>query len=117
MAGFPAMLPPPAQSNGNSPYLRPCHGDTSSCVDVANLRCLGIRDTEVRGYSCSNPCSDSSDCSTAPTLVAARAECVDFTTQKHCLLVCLENGEQRECPAGMTCYNYPGNPVGYCLWK
>lgn len=117
-AGFPSVVPPPAASDGSSPYLRECHGDTVSCVDVANLRCLGIRDgSTVEGYSCSNPCETSADCSTATSRAGAHADCVDFVTQKHCLLVCLENGEKRDCPSGMTCYNYPGNPIGYCLWK
>lgn len=114
----PQQVPPPARDDGSSPYLTACHGDTTSCVDVANLLCLGIRDgSSVAGYSCSNPCEDNADCSSASSSAAAKAECVDFVTQKHCLLVCLKDGEQRECPKGMTCYNYAGNPLGYCLWK
>ena len=115
--GYPAVVPPPPASDGSSPYLRECHGDTRSCVDVANLRCLGIRDgTQVNGYSCSNPCQTDADCSSAPTGVAATAACVDFVSQKHCLLVCLSNGTSRACPTGMSCYVYPGSPTGYCLW-
>ncbi len=118
-AGRPAaQVPPPARADGNSPYLTACHGDTTSCVDIANLLCLGIRDgSEVAGYSCSNPCEDDADCSSASTMAEAQAACVDFVTQKHCLLVCLDNGVKSACPSGMICYNYPGNPLGYCLWK
>ncbi|MGC4095358.1 MAG: hypothetical protein QM756_47020 [Polyangiaceae bacterium] len=115
--GYPAMVPPPPASNGNSPYLTECHGDTKSCVDVANLRCLGIRDgATVNGYSCSNPCMSDADCSSAPTGVAATAACIDFVNQKHCLLVCLSGGASKACPTGMSCYVYPGSNVGYCLW-
>jgi hypothetical protein len=115
--GYPAMVPPPPASDGSSPYLTECHGDTRSCVDVANLRCLGIRDgTQVNGYSCSNPCQTDTDCSSAPTGVEATAQCVDFATQKHCLLVCLSDGATLACPNGMSCYVYPGSTVGYCLW-
>lgn len=116
--GYPAQTPPPAREDGSSPYLSECHGDTRSCVDIANLRCLGLRDgMEVAGYSCSNPCADDSDCSSADTAVSARAQCVDFVIEKHCLLVCIENDQHRDCPSGMSCYQYPGNPIGYCLWK
>jgi hypothetical protein len=114
---YPAVVPPPPASDGSSPYLRECHGDSKTCVDVANLRCLGIRDDAgVHGYSCSNPCASDSDCSVAPTSVAAYPACVDFVSQKHCLLVCLSNGEKRACPSGMNCYVYPSSPIGYCLW-
>jgi len=116
-AGFPAMVPPPAASDGSSPYVKECHGDTRSCVDVANLRCLGIRDDSgIHGYSCSNPCDNDADCSLSPTQVAATAACVDFVTQKHCLLVCQQGDVKRGCPSGMNCYVYPGTTLGYCLW-
>ncbi|MFZ5895668.1 MAG: hypothetical protein ACOY0T_31715 [Myxococcota bacterium] len=115
--GYPAMVPPPAKSDGSSPYTTECHGDTRTCIDVANLRCLGIRDgTQVNGYSCSNPCQSDKDCSTAPSGVSASAACVDFVTQKHCLLTCLTNGTRYDCPTGMNCYVYPGSNIGYCLW-
>jgi hypothetical protein len=109
--------PPEAGADGVSPYERECHGDTIMCEDVATLRCLGIRDdTAVYGYSCSNPCDTDADCSATPSSAAARAACVDFVTQKHCLLVCQDQGMTLACPAGMYCYVYPQSPIGYCLW-
>jgi len=110
--------PPAASGDGSSPYERECHGDTVECEDVQALRCLGIRDdTSIYGYSCSNTCSTDADCSTAPASAEATAACVDFVTQKHCLLVCLSGGTTRACPDGMSCYVYPQSPVGYCLWQ
>ncbi|HWA73873.1 MAG TPA: hypothetical protein VG937_16135 [Polyangiaceae bacterium] len=104
--------------DGKSPYQRECHGETSMCVDVASLRCLGIRVSadEVAGYSCSNPCQSNSDCSTVPSSAEAAPSCVDFVTQKHCLLVCQQQSKTFSCPAGMGCYVYPGSTIGYCLW-
>jgi hypothetical protein len=110
--------PPAVGADGLSPYQRECHGDTLSCEDVATLRCLGIRnDSTVYGYSCSNPCTTDSDCADAPSSSESEAACVDFVTQKHCLLVCLSQGSMRSCPAGMGCYIYPQSTVGYCLWQ
>lgn len=116
-AGGPAG-PPAANDDGSSPYERECHGDTVMCEDVEALRCLGIRvDTTVYGYSCSNTCETDDDCSIAPSSGEAKAGCVDFVTQKHCLLLCLSGGTMRSCPEGMGCYVYPQSPVGYCLWQ
>jgi hypothetical protein len=104
--------------DGKSPYQRECHGETAMCVDVASLRCLGIRVSadEVAGYSCSNPCQSDAACSTIASSAEARAACVDFVTQKHCLLVCQQQSKTASCPSGMGCYVYPGSTVGYCLW-
>lgn len=117
-AGSAGLEGPPApMADGFSAYERECHGDTAMCVDVDALRCLGIRDdTTVYGYSCSNPCSTDADCSDAPSSAEARAGCVDFATQKHCLLVCSSGGTKKSCPTGMSCYVYPGAAIGYCLW-
>jgi hypothetical protein len=117
-SGVGGMLrPPPATASGDSPYLAECHGDTAMCGDVVNLRCLGLRDASVvYGYSCSNECGSDADCSTAPSHVEAAAGCVDFTTSKHCLLVCKDGATTRGCPSGMTCKSYPGASIGYCLW-
>jgi hypothetical protein len=110
--------PPAAQADGSSPYERECHGDTVMCEDVAALRCLGIRDdTTTFGYSCSNPCEDDSECSNAPSSGDAKAACIDFVTQKHCLLLCSSPGATASCPSGMDCYVYPSSTVGYCLWQ
>lgn len=109
---------PGAGPDGNSPYQRECHGETAMCVDVASLRCLGIRDgTSVAGYSCSNPCQSEADCSKVASSADAAPACVDFVTQKHCLLVCQQQGKTFSCPTGMDCYVYPGSPTGYCLWQ
>jgi len=119
MAGTGGHAGPPAPSDdGSSPYERECHGDTVECGDVETLRCLGIRDdTSIYGYSCSNPCETDADCSDAPASGEAMAGCVDFVTQKHCLLLCLSGGTMRSCPEGMGCYVYPQSPTGYCLWQ
>ena len=112
-----SSAPPAPMADGFSAYERECHGDTAMCVDVNALGCLGIRDdTTVYGYSCSNPCTTDADCSDAPSSTGARAACVDFVTQKHCLLVCASSGATEACPTGMSCYVYPGTTLGYCLW-
>ncbi len=111
-AGLPAPGP-----NGESPYVRECHGETAMCGDVDSLRCLGIRAGEqVFGYGCSNVCQSKNDCSSAPSGVEAAADCVDFVTSRYCLLVCQEGGKTHACPGGMSCYVYPGSTIGYCLW-
>ena len=110
--------PPKPNDDGSSPYERECHGDTIECDDVEVLRCLGIRDdSTIYGYSCSNTCETDADCSDAPASGEAQAGCVDFVTQKHCLLVCLSDGKTHSCPDGMGCYVYPQSPIGYCLWQ
>ena len=110
--------PPKPNDDGSSPYERECHGDTIECNDVEVLRCLGIRDdSTIYGYSCSNTCETDADCSDAPASGEAQAGCVDFVTQKHCLLVCLSDGKTHSCPDGMGCYVYPQSPIGYCLWQ
>jgi hypothetical protein len=112
------VVPPKPGPDGVSPYERECHGDTVMCEDVASLRCLGIRDdTTVFGYSCSNPCETDAECADAPSSAEAEPACVDFVTQKHCLLVCLSGGAMKACPDGMGCYVYPQSPIGYCLWQ
>ena len=112
-----ASVPEPG-SDGASPYIRECHGDSLDCEDPA-LRCLGIRDgSEVFGYGCSNVCETVADCSSADSRAPAKVGCVDFVTSKHCLLVCKDEltGEHA-CPTGMSCYVYPGSLLGYCLWR
>ena len=110
--------PPKPNDDGSSPYERECHGDTIECNDVEVLRCLGIRDGDtIFGYSCSNTCESDAECSDAPASGEAQAACVDFVTQKHCLLVCLSDGKMHSCPDGMGCYVYPQSPIGYCLWQ
>lgn len=110
--------PPTPNDDGSSPYERECHGDTIECNDVDVLRCLGIRDDNtIYGYSCSNTCETDADCSAAPASGESQAGCVDFVTQKHCLLVCLSDGKMHSCPDGMGCYVYPQSPIGYCLWQ
>jgi hypothetical protein len=116
--GDDLVVPPKPGPDGVSPYERECHGDTVMCEDVASLRCLGIRDgTTVFGYSCSNPCETDAECADAPSSADAEPACVDFVTQKHCLLVCLNGGATKACPDGMSCYVYPQSPIGYCLWQ
>jgi len=117
-AGQGPSTPPAPNPDGSSPYERECHGDSLDCGDVPTLLCLGIRDeTTVDGYSCSNPCESDSDCTSAPSSAEAKAGCVDFVTQKHCLLVCLDGTKRSTCPTGMGCYVYPQTTVGYCLWQ
>lgn len=117
-AGHASSTPPAPGPDGSSPYERECHGDSLDCGDVPALLCLGIRDdTTVYGYGCSNPCQNDADCTSAPSSAEASAACVDFVTQKHCLLVCLDGTKRSTCPAGMSCYVYPQTTVGYCLWQ
>jgi hypothetical protein len=109
---------PGAGPDGKSPYQRECRGETAMCVDVASLRCLGIRDgTAVAGYSCSNPCQTDADCSKVPSSAEAAPACIDFVTQKHCLLLCQQASKTFSCPTGMGCYVYAGSTTGYCLWQ
>lgn len=113
-----ALSPPEARPDGKSPYAIECHGDSLACGDPA-LRCLGIRDTtQVFGYSCSSSCQTVDDCSDADSGAEASVGCVDFVSSKHCLLVCKdEQRGDRDCPAGMSCYVFPGSLIGYCLWQ
>jgi len=112
-------MPPAPQPDGTSPYATECRGDSLDCNDPA-LRCLGLRDpntSAVLGYSCSNECQTIDDCSSAPSGAEATAGCVDFAIAKHCMLVCREGTVERTCPTDMSCYSYPGNPIGYCLYR
>jgi hypothetical protein len=110
--------PPSGGGNGGSPYEIECHGDTVDCGDPESLLCLGIRvGDEVFGYGCSNECETNADCSTEAAAGEATAACVDFVTTSYCLLVCQEGDSMKSCPGGMYCYNYPGSPIGYCLWE
>ncbi|MFZ5896096.1 MAG: hypothetical protein ACOY0T_33880 [Myxococcota bacterium] len=114
--GIPSKPPGPG-ANGLSPYSQECHGNSLDCNDPA-LRCLGIRDgSAVAGYSCSNVCASASDCSSVSSGTEASAGCVEFVTQKHCLLICQDETGQKACPQGMSCYVYPGTTLGYCLWR
>jgi hypothetical protein len=110
--------PPTGGGDGGSPYEIECHGDTVECGDPESLSCLGIRvGDEVFGYSCSNECETNADCSIEAASGEAAAECVDFVTTSYCLLVCQNGDSTKGCPGGMYCYNYPGSPIGYCLWE
>ena len=115
-AGVPSE-PPGAGPDGRSPYAQECHGDSLECGDMA-LRCLGIRDASaVFGFTCSNPCNDVSDCSTLDSGAEASAGCVELTSERHCMLVCKDDSGEKTCPDGMSCYQYPGFPIGFCLWR
>lgn len=115
--GADSGTPPAPGPGGKSAYAVECRGDSLDCNDPA-LRCLGLRDgNTVLGYSCSNECRTASDCSAAPSGAEATAGCVDFAIAKHCVLVCQDATGQRSCPNGMSCYVYPGAPIGYCLWR
>jgi hypothetical protein len=68
------------------------------------------------GFTCSNDCQTVADCSSAPTGAEAQPGCVQFTNRSRCVLICENSGARYACPAGMSCYTYPGAEVGYCLW-
>ncbi len=108
----------PPGDTGHSPYEIECRGETVSCGDPASLLCLGLRvETEVFGYSCSNECDSSADCSALPASTDAAPACVDFVNKKYCMLVCHDHDERASCPTGMACYTYQGAAIGYCLWR
>ena len=107
---------PSATDAGLSPYSLECHGDTLDCGGDPALPCVGIQTEEGNGFSCSNHCDSTRDCSDAPSGAGAKAGCVQFVERKRCMLVCYDDGDELACPDGMSCFVYPGSPVGYCLW-
>lgn len=108
---------PPAV-DGKSVYTLECRGDSKDC-NSASVPCFGVGGSPeaALGYACSNRCSSIDDCSQAPTGTAAQVDCVKFTSASHCVLVCKQEALEFACPTGMSCYAYPGSPVGYCLWQ
>jgi hypothetical protein len=109
---------PPPPVDGRSVYSVQCEADSRPCNYPA-ASCLGIYLAEGGvGYSCSNLCNAAADCSDAPSGAEAESACVQFTSAKHCVLLCYEqsSGLDRTCPAGMSCYRYPNAGLGYCLW-
>lgn len=106
--------PPGPTDDGLSPYSVPCN-ESTPCSDPARVGCLGIKLDEGTRYTCSNDCRRTADCSDAPSGTNARAQCVQFTQAKHCVLVCYDNGAEADCPDGMGCSRLPNAPIGYCL--
>ena len=106
----------PPTDGGGSIYAVQCRGESRLC-GFPTAHCLGIQlDEGGTGYTCSNHCQTDADCSSAPSGAEARAGCVQFTQQSRCVLVCENSGRRYSCPTGMSCYTYPGSPIGYCLW-
>jgi hypothetical protein len=106
---------PGPTDDGLSPYTLECN-ETTPCTQ-ASVTCLGIRLEEGGArFACSNDCDTTDDCSDAPSGTDAEADCVQFTSAKHCVLVCYDSGAEADCPDGMGCYRYPNSPIGYCLW-
>ncbi|HSU40666.1 MAG TPA: hypothetical protein VLJ38_13900, partial [Polyangiaceae bacterium] len=107
--------PPGPTADGSSPYAVVCN-ESTPCTE-AGVTCLGIRLEEGGArFTCSNQCETSADCSDAPSGTDAAAGCVEFTSAKHCVLVCYDAGVESDCPDGMGCYRYTNAPIGYCLW-
>jgi hypothetical protein len=108
---------PPAVE-GKAVYTLECRGESKDCND-ASVPCFGVGGTPEAaiGYACSNRCSSADDCSQAPTGAEAQVDCVKFTSASHCVLVCKQETLEFACPTGMSCYVYPGSPIGYCLWQ
>ncbi|HET9957422.1 MAG TPA: hypothetical protein VFQ61_23145 [Polyangiaceae bacterium] len=108
----------PVGTDGVSPYLRECHGETVECQDPKSLTCLGIRDEKgVQGFACSNTCETNADCAAEATGVGAKPSCIDFAISRYCMLACTPDDSTNDCPSGMACYVYPGTTAGYCLWR
>ena len=108
--------PPGPTDDGSSPYTVECD-ESTPCSDPTSVTCLGILLEEGGArFTCSNDCQTSADCSDAPTGTDAKAECVQFTSAKHCVIVCYDAGAEADCPDGMGCYRYTDSPIGYCLW-
>jgi hypothetical protein len=116
--GGPENSGAPPAVDGKAVYTLECRGDSKDC-DSASVPCFGVGggpDAAI-GYACSNRCSSIDDCSHAPTGAEAQVGCVPFTSASHCVLVCKQETLEFACPTGMSCYVYPGSPVGYCLWQ
>jgi hypothetical protein len=108
--------PPPPTEAGLSVYSVECSGDSKVCgYPAAQCVSISLGDGSI-GYMCSNHCDSNADCSTAPSGAEAQANCVPFTQQSRCALLCNDAGTLHDCPSGMSCYTYPGSLVGYCLW-
>jgi hypothetical protein len=108
--------PPPPADGGGSIYAVECRGESRPCGFPA-AHCLGIQLPDGgAGFTCSNHCQSANDCSNVPSGAEAQADCVQFTQQSRCVLVCENAGTRASCPGGMTCYTYPGSQLGYCLW-
>jgi hypothetical protein len=113
-AGGERPDPPGATDDGLSPYTVLCD-DTTPCGDPSSVTCLHVLLDEGRRHTCSNDCGTTADCSDAPSGTDATAQCVQFTSAKHCVLVCYDGAVEASCPAGMGCYRYLDSPIGYCL--
>jgi hypothetical protein len=113
-AGGERPDPPGATDDGLSPYSVPCD-DTTACGDPSSVTCLHVLLDEGTRYTCSNDCGTTADCSDAPSGTDAAARCVQFTSAKHCVLVCYDGAVESDCPDGMGCYRYLDSPIGYCL--
>jgi hypothetical protein len=110
-----AREPPGPTDDGLSPYTVLCN-ESTPCSEPTRVGCLGIvLDDGSKRFTCSSDCNTSRDCSDAPSGTDAKADCVQFTQAKHCVLVCYDSGSEVDCPDGMGCYVYPNAPIGYCL--
>ena len=110
-----AKDPPGPTDDGLSPYTVFCD-DSTPCGDPSAVTCLHLLLDEGTRSTCSNDCRTTAECSDAPSGTGAKAECVQFTSAKHCVLVCYDAGLETACPDGMGCYRYLDSPIGYCLW-
>jgi hypothetical protein len=113
-AGGEQASPPGATDDGLSPYSVPCD-DTTACGDATAVTCLRVLLDEGTRFTCSNDCDTTAECSDAPSGTGAAAQCVQFTSAKHCVLVCYDGAVEVDCPQGMGCYRYLDSPIGYCL--
>ena len=117
-AGAIDAAPPGATDSGASVYTLECRGESVACGDPEHVRCLGVGSPDAAiGFACSNRCESVADCSSVATGGPAAVDCVQLTSARHCLLVCHDEDRDFACPSGMSCYVYPGSPVGYCLWQ
>ncbi len=110
--------PPPAV-DGRSIYALECHGDSKDC-HLGTVPCFGVSSPTpnvAAGWACANRCTESADCSSAPSGAEAKASCVAFSSSGHCMLVCQNENRAFACPDGMSCYTPPKSPIGYCLWQ
>lgn len=107
--------PPGPTGEGRSPYTLYCD-DSTPCGDSTAVSCLHVLLDEGTRSACSNDCDSTGDCSDASSGTDANAQCVQFTSAKHCVLVCYDAGVESRCPDGMGCFRYQASPVGYCLW-
>jgi hypothetical protein len=113
-AGGEKTGPPGATDDGLSPYSVLCD-ETTACGDPSAVTCLHVLLDEGTRFTCSNDCDTTANCSAAPSGTDAQAECVQFTSAKHCVLVCYDGTVEADCPDGMGCYRYLDSPIGYCL--